>query len=85
MTLRVTVEIVPFGDESRKRTLDVMNISNVTEPCWENDYCDIADYTVKGHRRKAGFWELIKKALERSEFFKSLERSDHAKIALDKH
>lgn len=65
MTLRVTVEIIPFGDESKKKVLDVMNISNITTPSWENDYGEVSDYIVRGHKRKAGFWELIKKVLDR--------------------
>lgn len=65
MTLRVTVEIVPFGDESKKRVLDVMNISNITfDRRWENEYGNVADYVVRGHRREAGFWELVRKALD---------------------
>ncbi len=64
MTLRVTVEIVPYGDESRKRLLDVMNIELITHDlCWKNEYGEVADYRVRGHRRSAGFWELIKRAL----------------------
>lgn len=64
MTLRVTVEIVPFGDKSQKRTLGVINISNVTyDPSWENEYGEVSDYEIKGHRRSAGFWELIRKVL----------------------
>lgn len=34
MTLRVTVEIVPHGDESRKRTLNVLNIHNTGTKTW---------------------------------------------------
>lgn len=30
MTLRLTLEIVPFGEEDKKHTIDVINISNVT-------------------------------------------------------
>jgi hypothetical protein len=64
VTLRVTVEIVPCGDESRKRVLDVMNIENITHNlCWENEYGEVSDYRVRGHRRSAGFWELIKRVL----------------------
>lgn len=29
MTLRVTLEIVPFGNEDEKRTIEVVNISNI--------------------------------------------------------
>lgn len=35
MTLRVTVEIIPHGREDKARTIDVLNISNVT---WSENY-----------------------------------------------
>ncbi len=67
MTLRVTVEIVPFGDETQKMILDVMDISNITyEKSWENEYGRISDYVVRGHRREDGYWELIRKVLNES-------------------
>ena len=65
MTLRVTVEIVPFGDESLKREIGRLNISNITyDRTRENEYGEISDYIVKGHRRSDGFWELVRKAIE---------------------
>lgn len=78
MTLRVTVEIVPLGDESRKRELGRMDISNITyDRTKENEYGEIADYivrsegrsayNVRGHRRSNGFWTLVRKALNSDE------------------
>lgn len=50
--LRLTLDIVPFGDESRTRTLATVTIANVTEgdtpdgtPC---------DYEVHGERHHEG-------------------------------
>lgn len=64
MTLRVIVQIVPFGDESRVRELGRLNISNITEPSAANEYGAVADYVVRGHRRSDGFWALVRSALE---------------------
>lgn len=63
MTLRVIVQIVPAGDEVHAREIGRMNISNITIPRDENENGEVSDYVVRGHRRKAGFWELIRKAL----------------------
>ena len=30
MTLRIELSIIPFGDESKKRVIETMNVSNVT-------------------------------------------------------
>lgn len=73
--LRVTVEIVPFGDEERKRTLGSMTIINdMTGDLKSGNYsCEITSYDwtrnkdvtvkVKGHPRMLGFWKLLHTAL----------------------
>lgn len=65
MTLRVTFEIVPFGDESLKRQIDVLEISNIGTT---GEYCDYrihgTDLGVTGHCREDGARELVRRALE---------------------
>lgn len=47
MTLRVTIEIVPFGEESQKRTIETINISN-----WEQIGFDLYNYRIEDNRYK---------------------------------
>ncbi len=63
MTLRVIVQIVPFGDESKARELGRLDISNITAPTPTTPAGTMADYIVRGHRREDGFWALIRKVL----------------------
>ena len=72
MTLRVTVEIVPFGDESRTRTIAVFNISNIANlgdgVCMygvEKDKYKTQqyDHTVS-HRREDGYGDLVAQVLK---------------------
>lgn len=70
--LRVTIEIVPWGEESRKRLIETVTIARTT--AWD----DPEDYTVKhydatgkilatakveAHGRKDGARELVRRAL----------------------
>jgi hypothetical protein len=71
--LRVTIEVVPKGDETRKRPIRVMNISNMS------GLADLSDYEVhvvgerhvnkkhgfvRGHeRKKLGCWGLVARAI----------------------
>jgi len=80
MTLRVTIEIVPFGDEDNKRTLEVIDISNETyDRTPENDYGQICDYefisvddktwvpvrgTITHHKRSDGYRQLVKRTIQ---------------------
>lgn len=65
MTLRVIVQIVPFGDEERVREIGRLDISNTTYVgTSENEYGNVCDYVVRGHRRSDGFWPLVRKALD---------------------
>jgi hypothetical protein len=77
MTLRVTVEIIPFGDEDKARTIDTLNINNITwrEGCSpngedqyiveRNSYKNYNENTPRiFHHRKDGALALIKKACE---------------------
>ncbi len=69
MSLRMTLEIVPFGDESMKRTISTMTISRKqvsANPC---DYTvRVAEpkheFTVLQHQYEDGAWELVRRALE---------------------
>ena len=73
MTLRVTVEIVPFGVESDAYTigkLDIFNKGQVDFGHCEYGVLDLSKATDSGefiktvlHRRDLGAWELIRKAI----------------------
>jgi len=72
--LRVTIEMVPSGDESRRRVVRIMTISNMT------GLADVSDYEVhvagekrsnarhgfvRGHDRiKLGAWALVARAIK---------------------
>lgn len=72
MTLRVTIEIVPFGFEEDKRTLHTFNINNITgivnvPDVGLHEYEVIADgqkkdWTIK-HTRSLGAISLVQKVL----------------------
>lgn len=51
MTLRVTLEIVPFGDEDKKRTIETLNISNLG-PDMEFDNENICEYLIEHNEYK---------------------------------
>lgn len=70
--LRVTLEKVPFGDESQKSTIEVIEISNVFGNELVADYqvkltTPGSDYTkvtrVRGFPREQGAWNLVIEAL----------------------
>jgi len=54
--LRVTVEIVPYGDESRARSIATVTIANVGPDVPDGTPCD---YHVTGERqwKQTGHWE----------------------------
>jgi hypothetical protein len=75
MTLRVTLEIVRFGNEDDKHIIGVANISNQSL----SSYGDICDYIVKiddggglpeqefiikDHERRLGAWHLVHRVLD---------------------
>ena len=65
--LRVTVEIVPFGDEAAKRVIDTMTISRRqvrTNPCDYDVRVQDDSFVVEGHRYEDGAWVLVKRAVE---------------------
>lgn len=77
MTLRVTIEVVPFGDESHSKIIHTLNINNVSfkegrsalgEDTYviEVDNCkNYSDKTPKvQHNRSDGALRLVEKALE---------------------
>ena len=71
--LRVTVELVPAGNPTKKRVLGVMEIANASDLADRSDYHVVAlgasassrkIGTVRGHERlKWGPWKLIVKAI----------------------
>ena len=69
MTLRVTVEIIPHGDETQKWEIDRIDLYNTTQDEWGeiSDYIIKGlgedDFTVKGHHRSDGTWRLIQRIL----------------------
>lgn len=73
MTLRITIEIVPFGVEAKKRVIETINVSNITpghdDPAEyvieHNDYKHYNETTPRvRHRRDDGALVLARKALE---------------------
>lgn len=68
--LRVTIELVPGGDEDRAHVIEQMTIANVSNLADVSDY-DIAMTdggqryygTVHDHVRAHGAWELVDRAL----------------------
>lgn len=77
MTLRVIVQIIPFGDEAKARTVETLNISNTGNyglsmpPQYEyiiehNEYkSGKKDLPKVLHNRDHGALELVRKAIER--------------------
>ncbi len=72
--LRVTVELVPFGDESRAKEIGMLLIANDGEGTHESgNYAYVYGYTdrdvplargtVKKFPRSQGAWALVKKIL----------------------
>ena len=72
--IRVTIEVIPFGDESLAKTVGTVLIANVSPRG-----TDPADYVVeksdahgfmqehgvvRGHRRTAGIWPLLASAFQ---------------------
>lgn len=75
MTLRVKLEIVPFGDESRTREigrLDIFNQGEVPRTDGLYNYGVIELTPTRGwlwsdsvvHERQKGAWELVRNVLE---------------------
>lgn len=77
MTLRVTLEIIPFGVEENKRVIRTINISNISnrEPCNNHEYdtyvVEIDEYKQYDdfnlrvfHKREDGAEHLVYKVLD---------------------
>jgi hypothetical protein len=73
MTLRVLLQIVPFGNEDKAYTIETVNISNVQQNGYGN--CDYIiehnkyksgekDLPMVNHNRQDGAIALVHKALE---------------------
>lgn len=68
VTLRVILQIVPFGVEAEAREIGRIDISNQMIQKGENDtYAYIRDGVRSGelvqHKRDDGAWELVRKVL----------------------
>lgn len=57
MTLRLTLEIVPFGNESEKRVIETINISNLGKMPGEDRYL----YGVEHNKYKTGKYDVFAK------------------------
>lgn len=76
MTLRITAEIVPFGIERNKRTIETIQISNYgyvmrdAEDCAEDDMCiyhittSSNQHASVNHYRSDGYRVLLEKVLK---------------------
>ena len=69
MTLRVTIEVVPFGMEDEKRTVDIIDIWNIQQTPEQLDSYEFTStefgkqgYVFK-HQRQKGAHELIRRVL----------------------
>lgn len=75
--IRVTVELVPFGDERFKKTIGILSISNDGtgdgqignyHARLEDDHNAKVEVRVKEHHRRDGAWVLIAKVLDSMRF-----------------
>ena len=71
MTLRVILQIVPFGDEDKAYEIDRLNISNngngLANPDWFDYVTEHKGRYLKGlvrHKRSDGALVLVRKVLE---------------------
>ena len=67
MPLRVTIEVIPWGQEDLKRTLATVEIENVTDLAEHSNYSILLDRRrldgEVAHKRSDGFWILVHKTL----------------------
>lgn len=70
--LRVTVELLPFGSETDKKTIGVIKIANVGRNRGDGFYRsrffdeegqEVGAVDVSGHRSGDGFWPLLLRSL----------------------
>ncbi len=84
MTLRVTIEIVPHGDEEQKYPIAVANIHNNGGRLGLCEYKGTIQHPGYGadteenfegleHQRQDGPWALVKRVLNASERLKDIE------------
>jgi hypothetical protein len=74
--LRVTVELVPFGEESMKENIATMLIANVSHGDNPASYVStytlnnglVATKTVTNHDRRDHVWSLVKAVLNSHEY-----------------
>jgi hypothetical protein len=72
MVLRVTLEIVPWGDETKKYKigqLDIFNNDQLTDDIYEYGIIDLGNnpglFNKKvWHLRSKGAWDLVRKVIE---------------------
>lgn len=73
MTLRVIVQIIPFGDEDKAREIGRIDIFNKQQIDYDEYEYGVIELNPKqeglyndtiSHHRHLGAWKLIRKALE---------------------
>jgi hypothetical protein len=86
MTLRATLEIVPFGDENNKRELGRLNISNVEVVRSEGFGHDICRYRVELERPDTigEFAGEYKEGIRAVDFIEEHDRRDGAVALVEK-
>lgn len=66
--LKITLELAPYGDETKKQNLGVMKIGQILSEGGIADYIVILNDeevgNVKGFQRANGAWNLVRKAIE---------------------
>jgi hypothetical protein len=65
--IRVTIELIPWGDETQTRLMHTLEIANLTVPAEEESrYLVRLDgtllTTMLTHQRSKGIWPLVRKA-----------------------
>lgn len=73
--LRITVDIIPWGNEEHRETIGVMDIindatgtskiGNYKIKYYDNDFLDCIDTEIKRYDRSKGFLELISKTFNK--------------------
>ena len=88
MTLRITIEIVPYGDEAHKRVIHQFEVSNMGSKTpggqtrYAGKWLNTEPWNPEGfkllHRRELGALRLARKALQLHEAFDGYEGSQKA-------
>jgi len=67
--LEIKVDLIPFGNESKRETLDkliIINTGNNRNRPVKGDYickCGDKSFEIKNHIREEGYWRLLQKCI----------------------